>query len=155
MYKQTVDSWPTKNLDDYNSRTEYSQLVTIVYGKEKGLGELIEELNFQLATFDCNKQIETIRKCVIENRQKIELFCMINNTSTCFHNYFAIIGNFVGTEIITSRQDNQSITKLYPANILFKKNENDSLTLFSTFPEDRDHDFFIKDFISRLKEILK
>jgi tetratricopeptide (TPR) repeat protein len=40
LYKQTVDNWPTIDLEDYNSRVEYSQLVTVIYGKEKGLEEL-------------------------------------------------------------------------------------------------------------------
>jgi tetratricopeptide (TPR) repeat protein len=40
LYKQTIDNWPTKELNNFNSRVEYSQLVTIIYGKEKGLEEL-------------------------------------------------------------------------------------------------------------------
>jgi tetratricopeptide (TPR) repeat protein len=40
LYKQTVDSWPTKELNDHQSRVEYAQLVTVVYGKDKGLDEL-------------------------------------------------------------------------------------------------------------------
>ncbi|KAA5536284.1 hypothetical protein F0919_01045 [Taibaiella lutea] len=120
----------------------------------KALGELIEELNFPLVTFDCDKTIETIRSRFIECKHELELFCVIIDISNCFHNQFAIVGNFVGTEIIPSKHENHSISKLYSANILFRKND-DALTLLSTFPEDKDHDFFIKDFTTRIKEILK
>lgn len=40
LYKQTVDRWPYSELDDHQARIEYSKLVTIIYGKEKGLEEL-------------------------------------------------------------------------------------------------------------------
>jgi tetratricopeptide (TPR) repeat protein len=63
LYKQTVDSWPTKDLDDYNSRTEYSQLVTIVYGKEKGLGEL-NKIDESKLPEGQDKVIEYIRQSI-------------------------------------------------------------------------------------------
>ena len=41
LYKWTVDGWPKSDLDsNYQSRLEYSQLGTVVYGKEFGLQEL-------------------------------------------------------------------------------------------------------------------
>lgn len=40
LYKQTVDNWPSRELDSHQARIEYSRLVTIIYGKEKGLEEL-------------------------------------------------------------------------------------------------------------------
>lgn len=63
LYKQTVDSWPTKGLDDYNSRTEYSQLVTIVYGKEKGLEEL-NKIDESKLPEGQDKVIEYIRQSI-------------------------------------------------------------------------------------------
>ena len=121
----------------------------------KALGKLIEELDFALATIDCNRSIEEIRSYILQNKKAIALFCAIDEVSLCFKNYFSIIGNFVGTEIIAGRNHNQSITKLYPADIVFRKNTDDTLTLLSTFPEDKNHDFFIKDFVTRIKEVLQ
>lgn len=41
LYKQTVDNWPQQELkEDYQSRLEYAQLVTVVYGREKGIAEI-------------------------------------------------------------------------------------------------------------------
>lgn len=41
LYKTTVDKWPKADLDsNYQSRLEYSQLVTVVYGEKFGLQEI-------------------------------------------------------------------------------------------------------------------
>lgn len=64
LYKQTVDNWPAKELDDYNSRTEYSQLVTVIYGKEKGLEEL-NKIDESKLPPGHNKVIESIRQSII------------------------------------------------------------------------------------------
>jgi tetratricopeptide (TPR) repeat protein len=41
LYKKTIDNWPTKELEeDYQSRIEYSILVTVVYGSDLGLKEI-------------------------------------------------------------------------------------------------------------------
>ncbi len=64
LYKQTVDNWPTKDLDDYNSRTEYSQLVTVIYGKEKGLEEL-NKIDESKLPPGHEKVIESIRQSIM------------------------------------------------------------------------------------------
>lgn len=41
LYKQTADNWPSVELEeDYQSRIEYSILVTVVYGNKRGLNEI-------------------------------------------------------------------------------------------------------------------
>jgi hypothetical protein len=43
--------------------------------------------------------------------------------------------------------------RLCEGNIVVQHNDNQTLTLRSVFPEDKDHDFYIRDFITRLKEL--
>jgi Tfp pilus assembly protein PilF len=41
LYKQTVDNWPEQELEEnYQARLEYAQLVTVVYGRDKGIEEI-------------------------------------------------------------------------------------------------------------------
>lgn len=140
------------------------------YGDQINNGTLdfnnvISEFNFPVATIDVDKSIQIIQNLFLEQIQSFEVFLGIEAVSNCYQNCFLLVANFKGTQIIPNRRrafntfvddSYDSFERLYSANILFKENENRSLTLLqSRVPEDEDHDFFIKDFVGRLKEILQ
>ena len=126
---------------------------------------IINEFNFPVATIDVVKNIHIIQNLFLARTELFEIFLGIEAVSKCYQNYFLLIANFRGTQIIHNRRSvfnvftddsYESFERLYSANILFRENDNKSLTLLqSNEPEDGDHDFFIKDFVSRLKEILQ
>jgi hypothetical protein len=125
---------------------------------------VINEFNFPVATIDADKNIQIIQNLFLTRIQSFEIFLGIEAVSNCYQNYFLLVANFKGTQIIPNRRglntfiddSNDSFERLYSANILFRENGNKSLTLLqSSIPEDGDHDFFIKDFIGRLKETLR
>ncbi len=64
LYKQTIDNWPTKDLDSsYQSRLEYSELGTVVYGRQFGLDEIskIDTLKLNDGEIEI---VETIRRTI-------------------------------------------------------------------------------------------
>lgn len=64
LYKATVDNWPEVDLDsNYQSRLEYSQLGTVVYGKEFGLQEISKIDTLKLNDGEI-ELIETMRRTI-------------------------------------------------------------------------------------------
>ena len=64
LYKTTMDNWPKADLDsNYQSRLEYLQLGTVVYGKEFGLQEIskIDTLKLNDGEIEI---IETMRRTI-------------------------------------------------------------------------------------------
>jgi tetratricopeptide (TPR) repeat protein len=64
LYKVTVDSWPKDDLaSNYQARLEYSQLGTVVYGKEFGLQEIAKIDTLKLNDGEI-EIVETMRRTI-------------------------------------------------------------------------------------------
>ena len=64
LYKQTIDKWPIKDLESsYQSRLEYSELGTIVYGRQFGLEEISKIDTVKLSEGEI-EIVETIRRTI-------------------------------------------------------------------------------------------
>lgn len=115
------------------------------------------ELNFALATITCTKNITAVRELLVRDAATINPFLAIETISACVGNRFLLKGNFTATRITAQQGPHgmplmpASMERLYAANIVVQQNEDQTLTLLSEFPEDKDHDFHIRDFTDRLK----
>jgi hypothetical protein len=152
-------------------RNSIKRKITEHYNKEINDGlisfeNILNEFDFPVVTIDTDQEIQQIKLHFESNVASFYTFMKIETVSPCYKNSFLITGNFVGTKSFNNRRndlignyedlDMNTFEQLYAANILFKKDENRPLTLLTNgMPEDKNHDFFIKDFVIRLKEILK
>ncbi|PSK90311.1 hypothetical protein [Taibaiella chishuiensis] len=121
---------------------------------------LAAELDFALATISTDKDIAAIRELLARNAETISPFFVIETVSVCSGNSFLIAGNFTGTRQ-TARQRTIGVTiwetsmeRLYAGNMVVQQNEDRSVTLRSVFPEDKEHDLYIRDFISSFKRLI-
>ncbi len=65
LYKQTVNNWPNKELEDHQSRLEYALLVTVVYGRERGL-EAIDKIDKTKLPYRQDEVVDEMRKVISE-----------------------------------------------------------------------------------------
>lgn len=128
--------------------------------------KIIIAFNFPAATMDTSKSIQEIQHLFTSHTAQFEIFLGIETVSACLKNYFFLAGNFKGSKTIGSSYRRPPLFKndyydpvyeqLFIANILFRKNDDESLTLLlQDMPDNKEHDFFIKDFSTRLKELLR
>lgn len=122
--------------------------------------ELIDRWSgFELVTLPCPYPIQEVRTRLLQNIDSFTNALGVAAVSECFAGHFLLTGSFIeelpvlaGRHIFDSPP---TFKRYYEADILFRKNEDSSLTLLSAaMPEDKKHDLFIRDFTLRLKEIL-
>lgn len=121
---------------------------------------MLEELDFPLGIMASSKNIKEVWAIVNAAVEHISPFLMIEPISACYNNCFLIAGNFTGGRL-TAQQGavavsiwETSMERLYEGNIVVQQNDDQTFTLRSVFPEDKNHDFYIRDFIARLKELI-
>lgn len=118
------------------------------------------ELDFALATISSDKSITEVRDILARNAATVSPFFVIETVSVCSVNSFLIAGNFTGTRQTGNRSVLgvtvwEPITeRLYAGNRVVQQNEDRSLTLRSVFPEDKEHDLYIRAFINSFKQLI-
>ena len=121
---------------------------------------MFEELDFPLATIASSKNIKEVRDIIAHEAEHISPFLVIESLSECYNNCFLIAGNFTGTRLLAQQREvavriwETSMERLYEGNVVVQQNESQTFTLRSVFPENKNHDFYIRDFIGRLKALI-
>lgn len=132
---------------------------------DKDINSLINSFNFSICTFDTGLDIHLIREATSYNLHKFETFLEIIDVSDVVNESFFITANFVGNvtvynsnplgNILPEEYINPSFIRLFDGNMRLQKTTPETISVFmENMPENKNHDFYIKDFKNRFKEML-
>lgn len=148
------------------NRRKSQEISNDIKSSDKDINPLINSFNFPICTFDTRLDIHLIHETTSLNQHEFATFLEIIDISDVVNESFFITANFVGNvtvynsntlgNILPEEYINPSFLRLFSGNMRFEKTTVDTISIFmEDMPENRNHDFYIKDFKNRFKEILE